>query len=402
MTGAGRHVLLLQGPFSPFFARLAAALRRRGARVTRILLCPGDRLFWRGPGALAFRGRPADWPRFVAALARREGVTDLACLGDGRFWHRAAIDALRPAGIAVHVVEQGHLRPGWLSVEPDGTGGNSRFPADPARLAALARGAPPVRDPGFRASFAATAAMDVAFNLANLLLGRLLYPHFRIHSLDPPLRDWAGWILKAARWPWRRAERDRVLARAAAHRGPLFLLALQLETDFQIRLHGPPEGLRATLARILASHARAAPADSLLLVKPHPLDNQLAPWRRIVAEAGAGRALWLDGGSLEALFPRLAGLVTVNSTAGLAALRAGVPVLALGRAIYGLPGLVWQGEPDGFWTGAHPPDPVLLDTLVRALAATIDVPGAFDGDGAGPGAENVADRILAPRFRPDG
>ncbi|HEU0221222.1 MAG TPA: capsular biosynthesis protein [Paracoccaceae bacterium] len=397
MAASGRHVLLLQGPCSWFFTYLGRALRERGARVTRILLCPGDRLFWRGPGAVAYRGRPEGWPARLRGLAARESVTDLVCLGDGRTWHRAAIDTLGPTGIRIHVVEQGYLRPNWLTIEPDGTGGNSRFPATPEAVWRLAEAAPPAEPPRYRTSFAANSAMDVAFNLVNLLAARLLYPHYRTHALDPPFREWAGWLGKAIRYPWRRAAARAAEARIVAHAGPVFLFALQLETDFQIRLHGPPEGLRTSLAQVIRSHARHGPPDSLLVVKPHPLDNGWAPWARIVAEGGP-RCLYLDGGSLERLFLRLAGLVTVNSTAGFSALRAGVPVAALGRAIYGLPGLTWQGGLDGFWTGAAPPDTALLEALARALAVTIQVPGNFDGDGAEPGASAVAERVLHPVF----
>ncbi|MFV0476114.1 MAG: capsule biosynthesis protein CapA, partial [Pikeienuella sp.] len=60
-AGEGRVFLLLQGPMSFFFTHLGAALRARGAAVWRALLCPGDRLFWRGGGALPYRGRPEGW-----------------------------------------------------------------------------------------------------------------------------------------------------------------------------------------------------------------------------------------------------------------------------------------------------------------------------------------------------
>lgn len=385
MTGGPRHVLLLQGPFSWFFTILGRALRARGARVTRVLLCPGDALFWRGPGAVSFRGRPEGWPGWVARLAAREAVTDLVCLGDGRFWHRAAIEAL-PA-VTAHVVEQGYLRPGWLTHETGGTGGRSRFPRDAEAVRALAGPEPAM--PRFRSSFASFSAMDVGYNLANLLAGRILWPHFRTHMLDGPLKEWTGWAGKAARWPWRRAAQDAALARIAAHEGPVFLMALQLETDFQIRDHGPEGGLRAALARVIASFRAHAPAGALLVVKPHPLDNGWTPWRRL-----SEGAIYLDGGSLEALFPKLSGLVTVNSTAGLSAVRAGVPVSVLGRAIYDIEGLTHRGGLDAFWTAPMPPDPGLAAALVRALAATIQVPGGFDGEGAVPGAEAIAARIM--------
>ncbi|MEM9047276.1 MAG: capsular biosynthesis protein [Pseudomonadota bacterium] len=392
LAGRGRHVLLLQGPFSWFFTYLGRALRARGARVSRVILCPGDALFWRGPGAVAYRGRPEGWPGWVAKFAQREAVTDLVCLGDGRFWHRAAIAAL--PGLRAHIVEQGYLRPGWLTVEEGGLGPNGPFPKTPDAIRALADGPVPADPPYWKTGFATQSAMDVAFNLANLLAGRLTFPHFRIHTLDPPAYEWAGWLGKALRWPWRRAARDRALARIAAHPGPVFLFALQLETDFAIRQHGPEGGVEGALARTLASFAAHAPDRALLVVKPHPLDPGWLPWRRQAETAGA---LFLDGGDLGALFKRLTGIVTVNSTVGLSALAAALPVAVLGRAIYDVPGLTHRSGLDRFWRAPERPEPALTQAFLRALKRTSQIPGHFDGPGARPGAAALAARVLQPR-----
>ena len=394
---------MLQGPASFFFSALAQALRAGGAAVHKIHLCPGDRLFWRGGEAAAFRGRPADWTEFLLPHAASRQITDLVCLGDGRWWHAAAIAALEPLGVRIHIVEQGYLRPGWLTVEPGGTGGNSRFPKDWARIARLATEDKAPAAPDFRAGFAAYAAMDVAYNLSNVVAGPLLYPHYRTHALDSPWREWAGWIGKALRRPWRKRALSRAEARLARHAGAFYLLPLQLETDFQIRLHGPDEGMRGVLQKVVTSFAKYAPADALLGVKVHPLDNGWTPWQRLLAEfsqeAGiADRTIYFDGGDLLALLARAKGVVTVNSTVGLSAMRAGVPVMVLGKAIYDIPGLSHQGGLDAFWAANAPVDKARLNVLVAALAATIQVPGGFDGQGVRPGAEAMAERILAPRL----
>lgn len=394
-----RVFLLLQGPMSFFFTYLATALRARGASVRRVLLCPGDRLFWRGPGAVSYRGRPEGWAPWLRALIQAEHVTDIACLGDGRRWHEEAVRIAEDLGLRVHVVEQGYLRPGWLTVEPSGTGGRSRFPRDWTAIEALAG---PAKAPRFRTSFFGYAAMDVAFNLANIFTSWALYPHFRLHTLDHPAREWAGWIFNKA-LPFRRRRRERraMEARIAEHRGPLFVLPLQLDTDYQIRLHAPPGGVAALLRRTVLSFADHAPADALLVVKIHPLDHGEADWRAVMGRAAeaagvADRCVFLDGGDLDALLGRAAGVIVANSTVGLTALGAGAPVVALGTAIYDLPGLTFQGGLDRFWTDAAPPDSARLDSLIRALTATIQVPGGFDGSGARPGAAAMAERMLAP------
>jgi capsular polysaccharide export protein len=382
-------VLLLQGPRSPFMARLRDALAADGAQVHRVLFCAGDVLFWGGRPATRWRGRPQDWPPEAARLIATLGVTDVLGLGDGRPAHRAAFAAAHAAGARVHVLEQGLIRPGWITLEPDRLGGWRPGPGVPT--------APLPRPGPGGAGFAAFAAMDVAHHLANMTWGRLVYPHHRSHELRGPLIEWAGWALKTALTPRRAAERRAALARIAAAHGPVFLFALQLETDFQLRDNGPPEGSRAALAAALAGFARAASPDALIVVKPHPLDPGLTPWRRIVAESpAADRAVWLDGGDLDALLPRLAGVVAINSTVGLSALRAGTPVALLGRAVYeGLCAHRPDGLPlDGFWTDPPRPDPAAVSAFVAALLRDIQLPGAFDGPGMETGARAVAARIM--------
>lgn len=401
-NGEGRVVLLLQGPMSFFFTYLGEALRRRGARVRRVLLCPGDRLFWRGAGATSYRGRPEAWRDWLRGHIAAEGVTDIAMLGDGRRWHEEAAEVGRALGLRVHLVEQGYLRPHWLTLEPDGTGGRSRFPRDWDAIEAMAAGADQVSQPQFETSFAGYAAMDVGFNLANILGSWALYPHYRAHALDHPAWEWAGWIWNKA-VPLRRRRRELAAAEARlkAHGGPLFILPLQLDTDYQIRLHAPPGGVAGLMRRTIASFAAHAPGDAMLAVKIHPLDHGWTDWRAVMEEAAAeagvaGRCVFLDGGDLGAMLDGAAGVVVANSTVGLSALRAGAPVIALGAALYDLPGLTFQGGLDRFWREAEAPDTARLATLIRALAATIQLPGGFDGSGAKPGAEAMATRLLAP------
>ncbi|MEM7269600.1 MAG: capsular biosynthesis protein, partial [Pseudomonadota bacterium] len=219
---------------------------------------------------------------------------------------------------------------------------------------------------------------------------------------DGPLKDWSGWILKKAVPVGRRRRGlERAKAQLVSHDGPLFIFPLQLETDFQIRLHGPPEGLRETLRKTIASFEDYAPADAALIVKLHPLDNGWTPWERLTREAaeaaGVGdRVLWFDGGDLDGMVARCNGVVVVNSTVGLSALRLGAPVVALGKAIYDLPGLTHQGTLDGFWTGGKAPDAEKLSLFLDALSSAIQVPGGFDGSGAKPGAAAMAAKMIAP------
>jgi capsular polysaccharide export protein len=85
------------------------------------------------------------------------------------------------------------------------------------------------------------------------------------------------------------------------------------------------------------------------------------------------------GGALpmEPVVEACLGVVTVNSTLGVKAIAMGRPTVALGQAIYDVPGLAWQGPLDGFWQGAAPPDAALAVDFLRAITACLHVRGCF-------------------------
>ncbi|MBL6459331.1 capsular biosynthesis protein [Belnapia sp. T6] len=379
---SGRRFLFLQGPISPFFAEVAAGLRALGHGCWRINLCLGDRLFWRGPGAVDYRGRLGDWPAFVDAFYARHGITDLVLLGEQRPYHKAAIAAARARGIAVTVTDFGYLRPDWVVLERDGMGAESRFPRDPAAIRALAALCPPPDlAEHHRDSFATQARWDVLFHLASLLPWP--FPHYESFLLHPPIPAYLGTALRLV---LRRRETRRaaeVLAAAAAGGGPLFLFAMQMETDYSIRAYSRFPDMDSAIAETVASFARHAPPEARLLVKVHPLDPGLKAWarrvRRIATAHGvAGRVDYMGGAlPMEPAIAACRGVVTVNSTVGVKSILMGRATLPLGEAIYAAPGIAWGGGLDRFWIEAPPPDPDLAADFIRAVAACLHVRGCY-------------------------
>ena len=283
-----RSFLFLQGPQSFFFERVGRALIARGHRVHRINLNLGDRLFWRLP-AVNFRGRFEDWPGFVSRLLEEREVTDLLLHGDRRPYHIVAADAARERGVRVSVTDLGYVRPGWLTLEPDGMTSGSRFPRDPEAIRALAEEFPePDLAPGSEAPFPLLAACDIAYNVA-AVLGRPLYPHYQRHGLYHPFAEYAGWARNAPRRLLARGATEAAKARLAAEAGSYFLYPLQLATDFQLRAHSPFADAREALRTVLQSFAESG-GERRLAVVGHPLDEGLIDWRRFIRDAGCGRA----------------------------------------------------------------------------------------------------------------
>lgn len=127
---ASRSFLFLQGPHGPFFSMLAQALRNCGHNALRINLNGGDKVDWPGP-ATDYRGTFRAWPLFFDDFIVNHGVTDLILYGDCRPYHASAHGMARLRGVRVHVVEEGYIRPDFLTLQADGVNGNSKLPLDP-------------------------------------------------------------------------------------------------------------------------------------------------------------------------------------------------------------------------------------------------------------------------------
>lgn len=155
------------------------------------------------------------------------------------------------------------------------------------------------------------------------------------------------------------------------------------------------------LQAVIRSFADRAPSGSRLLFKTHPIDNGLRDWSSDIAHMAERCGIThqvdvIDGGDLTALIRASRGLVTVNSTVGLTALQQAIPVMALAPAIYDVPGLTHQQNLASFWQAPELPDATLLNHLIHAMTATIQLPGGFIGKQAvTDGATAMADRLLA-------
>ena len=75
-------------------------------------------------------------------------------------------------------------------------------------------------------------------------------------------------------------------------------------------------------------------------------------------------------------------MVTVNSTSATLALQAGVPTIALGKAIYAMKGVTHQGRLDDFWSRPQLPDPGVYDAFRRVLYDQCLIYGGFASNSA--------------------
>ncbi|HUD29800.1 MAG TPA: capsular biosynthesis protein [Novosphingobium sp.] len=370
----------------PLFRRLGQELIAAGHAVHKFNFNGGDRLFWRLPNGIDYRGTLADWPASFEALLNDRGITDVVLFGDCRDHHMPAIRICRERGVPVHVFEEGYVRPDWVTLELGGVNGHSSLPRDPAWYRETASRLPPVPPHAqVPSSFRRRAAEGLAYNFADVLT-RWHYPGWSNHRPWHPVVEGMGWWRKLCRRKEREASAVQLMARLAAAReegrDPYFLFPLQLDSDAQIRLHSPFAGIADALRLVVGSFAAHAPAGTRLVVKEHPLDNGVRDWRQVTADMAelfgvADRVDYLAWGDIVPVTRGAEGVVTINSTSGTLALAEGVPVVVLGHAVYDVPDITCQGGLDDFWRNPLRPDAQTFAAFRRVLIDRCLIPGGF-------------------------
>lgn len=376
------NFLFLQGSASRFFSDLGKALQARGHEVRKINFNGGDVAFWSLPDAVDYRGDIENWPAFLAEHMHKWAITEIVLLGDCRPLHHRAIQVAAALQTPVFVFEDGYLRPNWITLERGGVNAYSSLGKHPQWFLDAAQDLPPWTDGVTAANSMPRRAIEDILYVATTALAAGRFPGYRTH------RPWSSWVeyTGGARRIVRKPLAKRRLAKtidALARAGlPYYLFPLQLEADSQIRLHSSFGGIRPAIEMTIGSFAAHAPADSRLIVTEHPLDTSPFDWRRIVDEIATefgvkDRVFFFEGGSPERTIQACRGVITVNSTIGYLALSLGKPLIALGTAIYGIPGLTFQHGLDRFWREGAPPDEVVFDAFRRVVAARTQINGSF-------------------------
>lgn len=327
-----------------------------------------------------------------------DGAFDAVVMhSERRPFHLEAAAEARALDIDVIVTELGYLRPDFMTVERNGNSVDSLFPNDPDVIRALAADAPPVdRTVQFAREQGLETWDELKNSLPNVFLW-FLYPHYKPHGLYHPFPVYARFLWRETQAKkWARAAAD---VRAKVSRP--FVFPMQTDTDFQIRSNSQFRDMRHAMRDIFASLRDHAPADVPLVVKKHPADNGPVHWAAVVPQIAreqgvADRVHFVDGLSMADWMRDARGLVTLNSSAGLDGLSAGVPTICLSPAIYDVPGLTDQQPLETFWNAPSPPDPDLFDAFQRVLAASIQVRGTiYNRAGTRAAAAAIAERIAS-------
>ncbi len=378
---AGRRVLLLQGPFGPFFRRFAQDLAGVGAIVSKINFNAGDQLFYRSD-AIAYRGPMERWPRFLQQVLIARDIDVIVVFGDCRPIHRAAVEVARAQGVQVLVFEEGYVRPDYVTLETHGTNGHSMLSRDPDHYRRL--GEAELDTPAPVGDWIWPAVVYGFFYYLVANLGGFLFPQYR-HHRGFSLFEAIPWWIAFFRKPWYALAERGMLHEVVRDDAPAFyLVPLQVFNDYQVLVHSNEGGVPDFIRRVARSFAEHAPADARLVFKHHPMDRGYRTYSRLMRQVSRelgleGRLLYMHDQHLPTLLRKARGLVTINSTVGMSALLHEVPVVTLGEAYYDIPGLTYQQSLDRFWGEAAETevDMALFRAFRRAIVEQTQLNGNF-------------------------
>jgi capsular polysaccharide export protein len=401
---ASRRFLFLQGPHGPWFHRLAGLLRAAGAEVWRVGFNLGDRVFWPGPGYIAFKAPAEDWPETCAGLIDQHRITDIVLYGDTRPIHAQAVEIARARGLTVHVFEEGYLRPYWVTYERDGSNGHSRLMdlSVPDMQAALAKVDLDLPDTPATWGDMRQHMFWGALYHGFVALGRRSYRYFRPHRALTVGQEFLLYLKRFLLMPFHRLERRLATARIRRGGFPYHLAILQLEHDASFRAHSPFASMTDFLALVLQGFAEGAPRHHHLVFKAHPLEDGRVPLkpaiRRLAAQYGlTERVHFVRGGKLAQLLNDARSAVTVNSTAGQQALWRGLPLRSFGAAVYAKPEFVSTQTLPEFFAAPDLPDTRAYRDYRHYLLETSQIVGGFySSQGRRALLRQVVDMMLAP------
>lgn len=377
--------LFLQGPHGPFFRKLGAALQEQGDKIIRVNACGGDVWDWPLAHTKRFHKKNVFWGAWIADLMDREEVTDLHVFGDWRPMHREAVLLAKLRGLRVWAYEEGYLRPDYITMESGGVNGLSSLPRTREEMARLAATCPTPAVPQKLGNPQVYKTWMAIGHYAGTIFMWPFFRHFQTHRPQSASHEVWGWFMRVLSRSRRKKRSAKELKAAYRSRAPYFLFPLQLDSDSQVRRYSPYSGMKEAIACVLTSFASAAPENTHIIIRNHPLDNGLIDYATFIDSFAKAcgireRVHFVEGAKANRMMDKSIGVVVLNSTIGITALRLGKPVYCVGTAIYAMEGLAINSEQmplDDFWQKKRAPQRDALADFERVLKTHALINGNF-------------------------
>ncbi|OJU97864.1 MAG: hypothetical protein BGO06_18200 [Shinella sp. 65-6] len=320
-------------------------------------------MFARGGKSLHFSGTADVWRDWFTEIVGEHGFDHVVLFGCEREIHKIAIEQCATLNIPVLSLEEGYIRPGFVTMEVGGNNWRSPIagllPSDKDDEKRRER----TRGTNFPSSFGAMATyaftyFSVRGVFSTLSERKLFHKHKR--SLAPEAFYWIKNYYRKFR---NLGSNYRTMERLLEHHDKkYYIVPLQVHDDSQLGAAASGWNNQKLILKSIVSFARNAPPTHQLVFKIHPMERGHSQDKQFIRQVGvlnnvSDRIHILDSGSLGLMTRHAAGMVTINSTSGLSALQHGIPLAVLGQAFYRHPALAFcvnKGiELDSFWSSGH-------------------------------------------------
>jgi len=407
---SAKKVVLLQGPVGPFFRILHRLLDKNGFDVQRILFNAGDRLYASHKNNILFNGDVNQWALWFRSFLLTHQPDCIILFGSERIIHRIARNIAEFKGIHVISLEEGYLRPGYITAE---YGANNWLSPIAGKLPphSAAQHAPSDKSQKAYKSFYSMCRHGLLYYMWSSLLSAREQKQL-MHRDICLWQDMKGWIRNFyLSYRCKKQDRMQIKNLIRHHKRRYFIVPLQVHNDMQMGRAALGWNNERLILETLQSFAKDASQDLRLVFKVHPLErghsSEAALIRRIAADLGiAERVDVLHTGTLAPLTKRAAGMITINSTSGFSALFHGIPLLVVGDAVYAHDALAVcaKGKPDfsSFWHSSHVADEALRKNYLAWLTEKSLLTGDFyAAKGIDAACQNILKTLLHVQTKPE-
>lgn len=326
---------------------------------------------------MAYLGNGMQWPSFLENTIRLLDVDLLVLFGQARPHHNAAMALANSIGIPVVVLEEGYVRPGFITMELGGVNGFSTTLRDFEWRPELSGPTAQTKKPVSTEHQFRQMAWFACRHYWALYWGHKISTHYQHHkstSIWNHSLYWAWSLIKKNLHLVHDNNRVKLLRDQS-----YFFVPLQHDGDSQITHHSPYVQNTEFIIEVLRSFAHHAPTDARLVFRQHPHSRGGRSHDRLIrslaSELGIGlRVEHLVEGHTPTIITQARGVVVINSTVGLQALRRNKPLMVLGEAMYDRPGLSFQGTLHQFWGDCPAPDAEQAQAFIQSLIELTQVP----------------------------
>lgn len=380
-----KHILLLQGPVGPFFKILANEFESSGAKVSHVCFNAADEFFSNSRHRVCYTKSDKEWFGWLESVHDLAPFDLIVLFGCERSRHVTAIEFGEKHSIPVLCLEEGYVRPGFITAELSGN--NRRSPLKDIDIDVINLNGVTMPTAASGSSFNAMAWYGFVYYVirqTGILLGRTAGNHHKDRKLVPEAYYWLRNVYRKQTRHW---HNERVLETLFnEQRRNYVVVPMQVRDDGQLLAAGRGWNNEKVIESLIPSFAKHAPSELLLVFKAHPLErghtDAKSKISRLAALHGVSkRVVYIDDGSMGQVTKYAKAMMTINSTSALSALHFNIPIAVLGDAMFRRDDLATCineiSEIDSFWSSIPESNPIKNEKFMSALRSMSLLAGDF-------------------------